>query len=112
MKVEILFFEGCPNHPPAVERVQEVIQQEGVAAEVAEVEVRDEATAKAVGFLGSPTIRVNGIDIEPEARSCKPTGMACRTYAGGLPSRELIREAIRQASGVAKEKFLCVVPRF
>lgn len=96
-KVEILYFEGCPNHRPAVERVQQVIQEERLIAELAEVEVRDEATAKAVGFLGSPTIRVNGLDIEPTARGLQPFGMACRTYTGGLPSREIIRAALREA---------------
>lgn len=96
-KVEILYFEGCPNHRPAVERVQEVIREERIQAELAEVEVRDEAAARKIGFLGSPTIRVNGLDIEHTARGSKPFGMACRTYAGGLPSRELIRTALREA---------------
>lgn len=97
MKVDILFFEGCPNHAPAVERVRAVIQEEGVNAEVVQVEIQDETSAKAQGFLGSPTIRIDGLDIEPSARGAKPLGMACRCYAGGLPSHDLIRTAIREA---------------
>lgn len=97
MKIDILYFEGCPNHGPAVERVREVIQEEGVSAEVVQVEIQDEVTAKAQGFLGSPTIRIDGLDIEPSARGAKALGMSCRCYAGGLPSYDLIRTAIREA---------------
>ena len=59
MKVEILYFSGCPNHVPAVERVREVLAEEGTCADMIEVEVTDSATAQKVGFLGSPSIRVD-----------------------------------------------------
>jgi copper chaperone CopZ len=102
MKIEVLYFDGCPSHRPAVERIEEVLKEEGVLAEVSEVNVRDASTAERSGFLGSPSIRVNGVDVEPEARSVREYGMMCRTYVvngrrEGLPSRELIRQAIRQA---------------
>ena len=102
MKIEILFFEGCPNHFEAVQRAKEVVDEEGLAAEVVEVNVRDEAAALRLGFIGSPTIRINGLDIEPSARSSKEFGMCCRTYIEegkrtGIPSRELIRSALREA---------------
>jgi len=106
MKIEVLYFDGCPNHKPAVERVHQLLVEEGVSAEVAEVNVSDESIAQKVGFLGSPSIRVNGLDIEPEARAARDYGMMCRTYAvsgrrEGLPSREMLRQAIREAnSGV------------
>jgi hypothetical protein len=69
MKVEVFYFEGCPNHKPAVERVKSVMKEQGIAAKVAQVEVPDADAARAVGFLGSPTIRVNGLDIDPASRS-------------------------------------------
>jgi hypothetical protein len=102
MKVEVLYFAGCPNHPPAVSQVQEALQQEGVTAEMVEVEVTDEDTARAVGFLGSPTIRVNGLDVEAAARSVQSYGLSCRTYAAenyraGVPPVAWIRAAIREA---------------
>ena len=106
MKIEVLYFDGCPNHRPAVERVQQLLGEEGVSAEVAEVNVSDESIAQKVGFLGSPSIRVNGLDVEPEARTARDYGMMCRTYTmsgkrEGLPSREMLRQAIREAnSGV------------
>ena len=103
MKIEVLYFDGCPNHKPAVERVQLLLAEEGVFAEVAEVNVSDELIAQKVGFLGSPSIRVNGLDVEPEARASRDYGMMCRTYAvsgrrEGLPSREVLRQAIREAN--------------
>lgn len=99
MKIEVLFFEGCPNHLPAAERVRAVLERENVAAEIVAVEVKDESAARALAFPGSPTIRVNGLDIEPAVRGSTETGFACRRYAGGLPSEEAIRAAVREARG-------------
>ncbi|MCU1258456.1 MAG: hypothetical protein JWO80_1341 [Bryobacterales bacterium] len=93
MNVEVLYFAGCPNHPPAVERLRTVIEQEGVNAEIIEREVTEPATA---GFLGSPTIRVNGKDIDPAQRGAASIGLACRCYRGGLPSVDMIRAALRE----------------
>lgn len=112
MKIEILYFEGCPNHRPAVERVKEVLKAEGAAAEVVEVNVPDEAAARSLGFLGSPSIRMNGLDVEPSARSSKDFGMMCRTYteggrSQGLPSRELIRKALQEATEEAPARHDC-----
>ena len=52
MKVEIPYFPGCPNHPPALGWVREALAQEGVSAEVVEVEANDPAKARLMGFLG------------------------------------------------------------
>ncbi len=103
MKIDVLYFDGCPNHKPAIELVQEVLKDEGVAAHVSEVHVRDQVTAEVMRFLGSPSIRVNGVDVEPAARSADEYGMMCRTYLvdgrrEGLPSREMIRQAVREAN--------------
>ena len=97
MKIEVLYFEGCPNHKPAVARVLSVMREQGIAAMVAEVEIRDAEAAKAARFLGSPTIRVNGVDIDPDSRAATGAGFACRYYAGGLPPEDMIRAALRLA---------------
>ena len=99
MKVEVFYFEGCPNHKPAVERVKLVMKEQGIAAKVAQVEVPDADAARAVGFLGSPTIRVNGLDIDPASRSFTGAGFACRCYADGLPPEDMIRAALLEAQG-------------
>ena len=97
MDIEVFYFEGCPNHPPVVERLKNVLRQEGLRAEIHEIKVQDEFAAKALNFFGSPTIRVNGLDIEADTRDVGDTGFACRRYSGGLPSAEMIRSALREA---------------
>jgi hypothetical protein len=98
MKIEVLYFENCPNHLPTLERIHQVLREEGCDAEVREVLVPDVETAHNVRFLGSPTVRVNGVDIEPKAEERKEFGLMCRRYASGIPSHALIREAVRSAS--------------
>jgi hypothetical protein len=100
MTVEILYFPDCPNYLPAVEHVRHALQEEGVSAEIKHVQVVDGADAIAIHFLGSPTVRINGVDVEPSARSGGASGLCCRTYCGGdspqgAPSVALIRQAIR-----------------
>ncbi len=100
MRIEILYFSGCPNHKPAVERVRAILQQKGTDADIVEVEVADAITAQQVGFLGSPTIRVDGQDVEREARTAATFGLTCRTYVAagkrsGVPPREWIQSAVR-----------------
>ena len=102
MKVEILYFSGCPNHVPAVDRVRAVLRQEGTPVDIVEFEVKGAAAAQQVGFLGSPTIRVDGQDVEPAARAACAFGMMCRSYTdggrrAGVPPPEWIRAAVREA---------------
>jgi len=102
MKIEVLYFDGCPNRAPAVERLREVLKEEGLTVETIEINVTDQATAQAVEFLGSPTIRIDGLDVEASARSSRTYGMTCRTYLNsgkreGVPSRDVIRSAIKEA---------------
>ena len=99
MKVEILYFEGCPNHQPTSERVRAVIRDEGLSAELNEIEVPDAAAAEKFGFLGSPTIRVNGIDIEPALRHVRGGSFACRRYPEGIPPTAMIKAALHEAKG-------------
>jgi hypothetical protein len=104
MKIEVLYISGCPNHYPAVSQVQEVLRQEGVPAELVEIEVRNAAMASLTAFLGSPTIRIDGRDVEPAARSVQTFGLMCRTYVDegqrtGAPPVEWIRAAVREAKG-------------
>lgn len=65
--VEILYFEGCPNHEPARALVERTSAALGIETELRLVEVGDDASARRHRFLGSPTIRVNGRDIDPAA---------------------------------------------
>lgn len=107
MKVEVLFFEGCPNHQPTVQLAREVVAELGLDARVEEVEVRTSEDVKRLRFLGSPTVLVDGIDIEPSARSRTDFGFCCRTFGGsGMPRRELLAEALTGA-GKSEESDCC-----
>jgi hypothetical protein len=97
MRIEVLYFEDCPNHLPAVARLRTVLRQQGLPAEVSEIEVRGASAAKALNFFGSPTIRINGLDIDPDCRAVTETGFACRRYSGSLPSEAMIRAAVSEA---------------
>jgi hypothetical protein len=97
MRIEVLYLEGCPNYLPAVERLRKVLGQEGLTITAELIEVKDELAAKELKFVGSPTIRVNGRDIEMDSRTITETGVACRRYPGWLPPEEMIRAAFREA---------------
>ena len=66
MHIEILYFEGCPNHAPTVELVKRTVANLGVQAQIEEVEVASPEQVEQLRFLGSPTVLVDGVDIEPE----------------------------------------------
>ena len=69
--VEILYFDGCPNHEAARAMVDRVTSELGLEPELRLVNVTDEETAQRLRFLGSPTIRVRGRDIDPGAAQVK-----------------------------------------
>ena len=97
MTIEVLYVPGCPNYQRAVERLQTVLASQSVREEIHGVAVSTEAQAKALLFPGSPTIRINGEDVEPNQTG--GAGMACRLYANrsGVPSEEVLKLAILEA---------------
>jgi hypothetical protein len=102
MRIEVLCFNGCPNYSPALERLRKILSEEGLVVDVSAIEVKDASIAEALQFIGSPTIRIDGPDIETEARSSSGVEFACRRYSGGLPSEDLIRAALRQVQWNAR----------
>jgi hypothetical protein len=107
MRVEVLYFQGCPNHEAAVKRVQSILADEGVAADVLQIEVPDTEVAASVNFVGSPSVRINETDVERPLAAQGAVGLSCRMYMNGLvregiPPAELIRNAIRKARDVSK----------
>ena len=67
--VAVLYFEGCPNHRQTVELARNVVAELGVDAAVEEFEVKTLEDAVRLRFLGSPSVQVDGADIEPGARA-------------------------------------------
>ena len=102
MKVELLYFEGCPHHVQAKELLQKVLDNEGIANPITPVLVETPDRAQETRFLGSPTIHINGRDIEPAAADRTDYGFSCRVYdadgaKSGTPPVEMIRDALRAA---------------
>jgi hypothetical protein len=101
MRVEVLYVAECPSHPAAVKLVRDVLNSEGVAAEIRELLVTDEAMATDLAFSGSPTIRINGQDVGGESSLAKVCALSCRLYPGsaeiGLPPVEMVRRAVVKA---------------
>jgi hypothetical protein len=98
--VEFLYWAGCPSHPEARELLEEVLQARGVDVAVDVREVRTQEDARELAFPGSPTIRVDGRDVDP-AGAEEPPSLSCRIYrlANGrvspVPTREQIEEALQ-----------------
>jgi hypothetical protein len=104
MRIEVLYIDGCPHFLPTVDAVKETLGQYGLTFPVIETMVRDQETAVRIGFLGSPTVRINGLDIEQPARQRTAFGMMCRTYegSGGVPPEAMIRIAIAEIVNTVK----------
>jgi len=97
--VEIFYFDGCPNHEPAIALVERVSRELELDLDVRLVNVPDDETAQRVRFLGSPTIRVDGHDIDPEAGERNDYGLSCRVYRTGTgikgqPEERWLRDAL------------------
>jgi hypothetical protein len=101
MKVELLWWEGCPSHPEALEDLERVLREESIGAEVELVEVETDEQAHRERFPGSPTIRLDGEDAiaPPEG---EPFSLTCRVYRlrdgriSPTPDPEDLRDAVRR----------------
>ena len=95
MRIDVLFIGGCPNQTATVSLVRDAVRDLGLEATVQEVEVRELSDAGRLRFLGSPTVQVEGRDIEPERWEDREYSLSCRMYgASGVPSRELVMSAL------------------
>jgi hypothetical protein len=103
MRVELLWWEGCPSYPQALEELREALSAEGLdPGGVDVIEIESEEQAQREGFPGSPTIRVDGEDLLPPGEG-EPAGLTCRVYRlrdgrpSPTPDRADVRDALRRA---------------
>lgn len=106
MRIELLWFADCPNHDDAERLLRGVLQDLDIDAPIDRIEVPDEASGRAVCFPGSPTIRIDGRDVEPGWEPCADCTPRCRIYltpAGlaPLPPRAWIEDAVRASAAGA-----------
>ena len=97
--VEILYFDGCPNHEPAVAVVERIDGELGTGAELRLVNVPDQEAATRLQFLGSPTIRVDGVDVDPLAAQRSDYALSCRIFStahgpAGQPEERWVPDAL------------------
>ncbi len=101
-KVEFFYYADCPSHERALALLHEAMVEEKIHTPVEIIEVKTEAEAQRYTFYGSPTIRVDGVDIAPLPEDIAEPGLTCRAYrrADGrispLPPRELIAAALQR----------------
>jgi hypothetical protein len=107
MKVELLWWEGCPSYPETLADLERVLDEEDIEAEVDMVEVASDEQARRERFPGSPTIRIGGEDILPPDEQ-ESFSLTCRVYRlrdgrpSPTPDREDLREAIRRRAHPAE----------
>lgn len=100
MKVELLYFKGCPNWQETLRDLQALLSVRKVSEPVKLVEVKSNAQAQELRFIGSPTVRINGTDIEgPLAEEGAQFNLECRIYwvdgkAQGRPPRAWLEAAL------------------
>jgi hypothetical protein len=100
MKIKLLYFDGCPSYQEALQNLREALAEDGIGASIELVNVTSAEEAERLQFLGSPTIQIDGVDLEgPEATS-QGVGFGCRVYEDGgqmrgWPSKEQIRAALK-----------------
>jgi hypothetical protein len=98
LKVEFLYFKSCPSHKQTLENLKAALSETRTKAELILINVESPEKAERVGFQGSPSIRINGKDLEGRNEG---SNYSCRLYRIGgkttlIPSKEYIEERLKQ----------------
>lgn len=101
MTLEVLYFDGCPSHERLLPSLRKLAAEHGL--ELTQRRIQDAAHAEQARFLGSPSLRINGVDVEPGANDRTDFGLKCRLYRSGdgqsgLPPRQWIKHALERAT--------------
>jgi len=72
--VKVLFSEGCDNTPPTIDLIKQTALESGIEIDLKIVPIESQEQAQQSKFLGSPTVQINGLDIDPSARSATAFG--------------------------------------
>lgn len=100
LNITFLYFEDCPSHNAALDRLKNVMTEEGIDAPVKIIKIETDEEAERRQFIGSPTILIDGRDIDPPQHGASPA-LTCRTYHledgrfSPLPSVAMIRRGLR-----------------
>jgi hypothetical protein len=105
--IEVLYFDGCPSHEALLPHLRDLASR---ATSPVEIELRRIETVEAAErerFLGSPTVRVDGRDVDPGAQDRTDYGLKCRLYPTaeglrGTPPDAWILEALGAGQGSSR----------
>lgn len=109
MKIELLYFDGCPLGQEGLENLKAALAAEGLDYPVGLIKMLDEVNAERLKFLGSPSFRIDGVELRDEAR--ENYALRCRIYRTpqgmrGSPTVDMLRDALR--SGLLSPEFIFV----
>ncbi len=102
MKIELLYFDGCPSWKNGLKNLEAALLKEGLSGSVELVKVMDDNDAERLKFLGSPHFRIEGRDLWPEER--ETFSLSCRVYPTpegikGFPTIAMLRQQLKQFKG-------------
>ena len=104
MRIELLYFDCCPSYEALLPRLRSLLEREGVDERIELRRVETLEAADRERFLGSPTVRIDGEDIDPGAATRSDFGFKCRLYRdedgamNGAPSDQVIADALRRSA--------------
>lgn len=103
IKVEHLYIDDCPHHEPLAHVLRSLLDEASRDERIVPRRIVDEQQAIRERFLGSPTVRINGQDVDSSAAAQIDYGLQCRPYVTdaslqGMPSTEWIRTGLAQAA--------------
>lgn len=107
MKIEVLYFDGCPNHEALLPRLRELLASTGVADDIGRVKVEDADAAERERFLGSPTVRIDRRDVEPGADQRSDLASSADLFAhptacAPLPQTSWVLAALQRAQAAPR----------
>jgi hypothetical protein len=102
--IEVLYVQDCPHYPGTLALVERVRAELGIDTELRTSVIVDQAAAERARFPGSPTVRVDGRDVEPGSEPVTEYIVGCRLYRlehrfAGQPEEGWVREALLRAIG-------------
>jgi hypothetical protein len=104
--IEVLYVQDCPHYPATLALVERIRAEVGIDTELRISLILDQAAAVQAQFPGSPTVRVDGRDVEPGSESATEYILGCRLYRlehrlAGQPEERWVREALLRAAGAS-----------
>lgn len=102
MQIQFLYFSGCPSYQQGLENLKQALKEMDLAEDFEMINIDSDENAREFQFIGSPTIRINGFDLDANARDKEVTGYkGCRIYQTekgiqGSPTIEMIKKFIQE----------------